>query len=612
MKPHQSSSPLHLQPAPREPAFAFLSRVSAVCGSSAVDFGQDIGAPFPKILEGAPEALGVLVKVTGTTRNQLEAWQPRRASASTPRRNLAGYIFPSRPLLTSHVRGCIACLKEDIEQSQLPAHRSMTYRADWLIPHVTLCLKHNQALVTLWVESKPTLRYDTAVRFRDIADEVQKTRPEGEQRTPTDFDLWFDGRLCGTKSDGLWIDQAPLHAASNFCCYLGYALLRLEGISPQQVADESEWACYQMGFEVASLGEQEIFDAFQKLNRTAEPRLGPRAVFPILYDRLTHDHGRDPDYAIFRSLLATHLQQTWPLGPGDELLGEPVTERRLHSVTTASVATGIDSPRLRKMLEAQDVIDSTMPDAWAVFDAQQAEQILAPLVQFMTAKDFATAFDMSRSQFDLLVKAEILAPSLSDTNTKHVWDPREGQKFLDNILDGAETLQQAQHGWEHIAKCAARLKCGPGDIIRAIADGRVRRVGRNVQFEGYRSVHIYHEEVAQALGAGEPTAMSLQLFAKTIGLGQPVFLNRLVKNGHTPATQIQNPKTKALQRYITDEDARAFHAKLVTVRTLAKARGTTWQMLSARLRQAEITPFSPDGMDYGYVYLKEDVIDLGT
>ncbi|MBU2865991.1 TniQ family protein [Pacificibacter marinus] len=608
--PSHTSSPLHLNPAPREPAFAFLSRVAAIGGSSAVDFGKDIGALFPKVLEGASEALDALAEVTGTTRDQLEVWQPRKTAASTSRRNLAGHLFPSRYLLTSHVRGCIACLKEDIEQSQLPAHRAMTYRANWLIPHVSLCQKHNQALVTLWVEPKPTLRYDTSARFLDIAVEVQKGRPDSEHRDPTDFDVWFEGRLSGAKPEALWINQFPLHAASNFCRLLGYALLRLEGISPQQVAHESDWACYQMGFEVVSRGEQAILDAFLKLNRTAEPRLGPKAVFPILYDRLSHDYVDEPDYAKFRSLLATHLKQTWPLGPGDELMGEPVTERCLHSVATASAATGVDSRRLRKMLEAQDLIDPTMPDAWAVFDARHAEQILAPLTQFMTAKGFATAHGMSRSQFDLLVKDGVLTPSLSGANTKHVWDPREGQKFLESILDGAETLYQAQHGWEHISKSANRLKCGPGDIIRALSDGRIQRVGRNVQFEGYRSVHVYHEEVAQALGSEEPAAMSLHLFSKAIGLGQPVFLNRLVKNGHVPATQIRNPKTKARQRYITDDDARAFHAKFVTLRTLSKAKGTTWQRLSAQLRQANISPFSPDGVDYGYVYLKEDVMDL--
>lgn len=55
--------------------------------------------------------------------------------------------------------------------------------------------------------------------------------------------------------------------------------------------------------------------------------------------------------------------------------------------------------------------------------------------------------------------------------------------------------------------------------------------------------------------------MSLETFAKRVGLARVTFLRRLVVNGHTPATDLPNPRTRALQRYITEEDAAAFHAR---------------------------------------------------
>ncbi|WP_253949362.1 hypothetical protein [Mangrovicoccus sp. HB161399] len=173
-------------------------------------------------------------------------------------------------------------------------------------------------------------------------------------------------------------------------------------------------------------------------------------------------------------------------------------------------------------------------------------------------------------------------------------------------------IRQAQHGWETIAKSAQRLKLRPAEIIRAIWQGRIQRVARNVQFAGYASIHVYHEEVAQALRCEGPAALSLELFAKSVGLGQQVFLNRLVRNGHVPSTEIRNPRTKAVQRYITKEDAAVFHDRFVTLRTLAKANGTTWQSLAPRLREAGVLPFSPDGADYGNLYLRaeaEGVLD---
>lgn len=101
--------------------------------------------------------------------------------------------------------------------------------------------------------------------------------------------------------------------------------------------------------------------------------------------------------------------------------------------------------------------------------------------------------------------------------------------------------------------------------------------------------------------------MSLEMFTKTVGLGNPVYLNRLVRQGHVPTTEMRNPRTGAMQRFIGTEDAAAFYLRFTTLRILSRAKGTTWQSLSHRLRAAGVTPFSPDGFDYGHVYLKKDV-----
>ena len=101
--------------------------------------------------------------------------------------------------------------------------------------------------------------------------------------------------------------------------------------------------------------------------------------------------------------------------------------------------------------------------------------------------------------------------------------------------------------------------------------------------------------------------MSLELFAKTVGIRQPTYLNRLIINGHTTATQMKNPKTNAMQSYVTTADARRFHQNFYTLRTLAKETGHSWQKLSGILAMHEITPFSPKGIDYGRIFSKSDI-----
>jgi hypothetical protein len=596
-------SPLHVTAINREPAFSLMSRMASVGGTSAADFGLDIEVPFQDVLDGDPKAINRLADIAGLDVQPLQSWTPSKSDRA--RRLIRNEKFPSKTVLISQIRGCPLCLQEDANCATSLPQRAMAVRGDWLLPHVTVCIRHEHSLVPLWKESHPFSRYDTVPQLAKITPQILAGNYIGSYRDPTDFDEWLDMRLTNGAGDN-WLDQFDANAAANFCRLLGSALMRCEGIPLKAVSSESKWAFSQMGFEVASEGEEAIHEALCALNRLAEPKEGPKAVFPLLYDRLSREYRDVPEYRSFRDILGSHLRKTWPLGPGDDLVGEPVVERQLHSVRTAAQETGIDARRLRKMLEAAGLIDDQLPDAWAVFNASDAHELLSSLVEFITAKDFAESINMTRSQFDLLVEDGILRPSLRDAGTKHVWDRSDGQVFVDSVLIGAEMLHQAQHGWEHISKSAQRLKIRPADIIRAIKDGHIQRVGKNVQFTGYRSIHVYHAEVAMVLGGQELAAISLEVFSKSVGLGRPVHMNRLILNGHTSATKIRNPKTKALQRYITKKDAEAFHTKFVTLRTIAKSKEMSWQKASGQLKAKGVAPFSSDGADYGNLYLKSE------
>jgi len=69
---------------------------------------------------------------------------------------------------------------------------------------------------------------------------------------------------------------------------------------------------------------------------------------------------------------------------------------------------------------------------------------------------------------------------------------------------------------------------------------------------------------------------------------------------------MRNPKTKALQRYFTNGDVETFHEKLVTLRTLARSKGESWQRISVALKAKGVLRFSPEGKNYGNLFLKSE------
>jgi phage antirepressor YoqD-like protein len=304
------------------------------------------------------------------------------------------------------------------------------------------------------------------------------------------------------------------------------------------------------------------------------------------------------------------MLKTWPLGIGDEVFGEPVLERQLHSVRTAANSTGVDQRRLFKMLLASGMIkgtDAGEPDLWEVFDAQSAEQLLKELTQLVPASNFAALIGAPRSQFDLLVSDGVVSPALPDSNTKSVWNPQHGVDFLDSILIKSTQLRQVPLGWEHISKAAQRLKIGPGEIIKAIKDGKIVQVGNYTHRQGYGAIYVNHSEVFAVLGGEPPPAISIENFAKSVGVNQPSRMRMLVMNGHINATKMQNPRTKADQFYFTSSDSKAFHAEFLTPRTMSIAYSRSWQSIGAELKAKNIRPFAPDGEDYGSLFRREEI-----
>lgn len=597
--------PLRTASVPRETAFSHMSRLAAVNKVDLREFGFELGIPFQRILNGEQDMIRTLALLGGADHECLQHWSGTKLEGR--RHELCGEIYPAKTIRSPEIRGCPICLKQDASASERSPEHSMAIRGHWLVPHVTICLAHKHPLVPLWRETQPFARYDTVTQFRSIAPAIVTGEFDCEIRELTDFDKWLEARLVDGPGNG-WLDLHPLHAASTFCFLLGSARMRHETTAPSDVDPEDRWALLQMGYEVSRHGPKSITTALQRLqDLPGDPHQGPKAIYPVLYDRLSRDYADIPEYAPFRAILRDHLLETWPLNAGDDLLGEPVERRRLHSVRSASRETGIDPRRMRKMLESAGILNDVRPDAWAVFDADAAAPLLDSLTTLLPAKSFAEGLGMSRSQFDRLSEDGVLAPKLADTTTKNIWDPRDGQAFIDSLLAGAEPLRQAQHGWEHISKSAARLKIRPGDIVKAIQQGRVRRVGNHSDFDGYKAIYVYHDEVSAALSDDGPAAMSLEIFAKTVGIGQPVFLNRLISNGHTTATSIRNPRTGAMQRYFTEVDSVQFHVKFYTYRIMSRAHGRSWQQMSALLAAAGVYPFSPDGIDYGKLFLRAEV-----
>ncbi len=356
-----------------------------------------------------------------------------------------------------------------------------------------------------------------------------------------------------------------------------------------------------MGYEVARQGKTGIIVALNDLkDQIGETWEGPKKKYGVLYDRLSYDLTGD-DYAPFRALLRDHILETWPLGPTDELMGEPVLERRKHSVITAAHEVGVDARLLRKLLADAGIIGNEGDDRWDVFDADLAAPFLNSINRQVSALQLQDELSLSRSQFELLRKDGYFPPNLAAAGHKPLWDLGQARSFINDLLRGAETVLSPGKNWVDLAKASQRLKIRPGQVIKLIAEGRLTRIGKLESENDYASILVYFEELENTLNRPNAPGMTIEAFARSVGL-KPLQAGRLIRKGHTSATLAPNPKTRAQQPYMQQQDIAAFKDNFITLRELAILRGQSWQSLRAALKKQEVAPFSPDGLDYGPVF----------
>ena len=141
------------------------------------------------------------------------------------------------------------------------------------------------------------------------------------------------------------------------------------------------------------------------------------------------------------------------------------------------------------------------------------------------------------------------------------------------------------------------------------------RVARDPGQSGYRSFMVLKAEVDSLAGARphvrrrDKTTAAGQLasiFANSIGMRRRGWYPALHEAGHAPAFWTRHPVTRRAVLYVSEDDEAKFHRRFLTPTTMQSGFGLHRQTCTARLRAAGIRPFSPGGVDFGPLYLRQE------
>lgn len=570
-------------------------------GQNAKGFAEDQGFYLKDIIHGEPEALQILARRTGSNLDELTAASYRLTD--TWRYERMGLALPRQTVFSPETRGCLACLREDALKSDLPWQAGMIFRANWHLSHVRVCIRHNLPLVLLWNDKDRLGRHDFASRVGLIFDRIMTRDMDGESIKISGFDRWVDERLQGRKT-AIWLDQFDFHAAATFCELLGRSALLGQVSRTQAASHQLAGNAAAIGFEGAKGGEASIRIWLTEIQqRGGSPNDGANARFGALHDRLSRDL-TGPEFEPFRSILRLHMLQTWPLGPGDQVLGVSVTQRVLHSVRSAAQETGLGTVRLRKALAKAGLVakeSAQFSDAWDVFDAAAAAPILHALSTGVGPSDAQKEFNFPRDQFELSVEAGFIRPIATGDDTHPMFARSDIQGFLNRLLIGATPRSRIHGSYSTIPKAARQLLCSSKDILQLLVDRKLTKIGRLTDQTGFLSILVDQREIRPLLERAEASGVTQAEVCRALGLAA-VHVRALLKDSVLLATRAPNPLTKKPQFYIAPADFEEFNRNHVTLRHIAEDLGLDAQTVRSALLAVKVYPIGGQARPYGYVY----------
>ncbi len=586
-----------------ETVASYCSRLAAACGyRHARSFGFDLGFRFQGVAVGDEPDVENFASVLDVSRSLLSPG----VVMTDDRMNIVADQRLSRAVMQrQRLRFCPFCIREDEHRADGRRGFRAYGRLEWLVAPIRTCRHHGVRLITSENASAPMFLHDFAANLAAESGNMDRHMSDAEALEADNLQSYVEARLRGEETGAAWLDTLPLYVAIRVCETVGAS--ERHGIRFHTSAiDEREWsACAGAGYDLLLDGENGFRDWLQShlvrfLSRKSD--MGGRALFGRLYERLAHetsDEAFNPIRDIMRDVALSNL----PLGPGDDFFG-PITERRLHSVQSASKEFGVHPKRLRKLLLNSGLVSAENSEKTferILLDAATMSRFAVEAGSSLDVPEAKAYLGAGRAQFELLVKHGFIKPhggdrSASDNAVDRRFSPADLDEFVGRLRSAVTGFDD--RGLSSLQEVVRKAGCTFAEVIGLILGGELRTVAVSADCVGIAAIRLDVDEVKARTVGEDHACITLRRLERLLPASSQI-IKALVDEGRMPTVQRRNPVKRNMQTVVEPSAFLAFMEDFVSLGSLATGRGTRTWSLRRELDNAGVTPaFVAAGMAY--------------
>lgn len=179
--------------------------------------------------------------------------------------------------------------------------------------------------------------------------EILRAAQDATVSASSELSSYIEARAMGAPVTR-WIDTLECNAAGCFCELLGLLVDRGADVGISALTEGERREVSDIGYRITSGGTKDVLKAFGALPRPKVKSMA-QAHLGSLYQWLNRS-AIDAQYDPLKDLVRDYIVETFPVGPGEAILGQVVEQRRIHNLTTFARGCRASAKRFRQALVA--------------------------------------------------------------------------------------------------------------------------------------------------------------------------------------------------------------------------------------------------------------------